>query len=344
MCKVLICADVHFCQYSSIIRGRGELYTKRLENCIASLNWVEQLAIQKECSEVFFLGDFFSKNVLCSEEITALNDIKFSKLPHYAIVGNHEISISNNAYSSLHLLNEVENFQVINKYRCIERGNVLIHLLPYIYDCPESLQDVCNFSNENKKHIVLSHNDLKGIRMGKFISVSGLDINIIDKSCDLFINGHLHNGSKISNKILNLGILTGQNFNEDAYIYEHHVALLDLDTLKVELIENPFAFNFYKVEIEKEEDINKINHLKNNSAVMIKCSEDLQEKVRNKIKNSTNIVEARVVVNRAQSSADIMNNDSADLAVNHLEKFKEFCLDKLGSGDIVLKELVEICR
>ena len=344
MCKVLICPDVHFCQYSSIIRGRGELYTKRLENCIASLNWVEQLAIQKGCSEVFFLGDFFSKNTLCSEEITALNDVKFSNLPHHAIVGNHEISVSNSAYSSLHLLNEIENFQVISKYCYIERGNTLIHLLPYMYDCPESLQEVCNFSDKNKKHIVLSHNDLKGIQMGKFISVSGFDIDIINKSCDLFINGHLHNGTKVSNKILNLGILTGQNFNEDAYIYEHHVALLDLDTLKVELLENPFAFNFYKVEIEKEEDLNKIAHLKNNSAVIIKCNEGLQEKVRDKIKNSGNIVESRVVVNRTQCDVDMLNNDSADLAVDHLEKFKEFCLDKLGSSEVVLKELAEICK
>lgn len=45
--------------------------------------------------------------------------------------------------------------------------------------------------------------------MGQFISKAGFDINDIEDNCDLFINGHLHNGSKITDKIFNVGNLTG---------------------------------------------------------------------------------------------------------------------------------------
>ena len=46
---------------------------------------------------------------------------------------------------------------------------------------------------EVKNRIILSHNDLAGLQLGKYISKTGFDINDIDKNCALFINGHLHN-------------------------------------------------------------------------------------------------------------------------------------------------------
>lgn len=42
--KICAVGDIHWCDYSSIIRGRGEYFSHRLENCIKSINWVtEQL-------------------------------------------------------------------------------------------------------------------------------------------------------------------------------------------------------------------------------------------------------------------------------------------------------------
>lgn len=45
--------------------------------------------------------------------------------------------------------------------------------------------------------------------MGKYKSIDGFDIDDIENNCDKFINGHLHNGSKVTNKIFNIGNLTG---------------------------------------------------------------------------------------------------------------------------------------
>ena len=89
--KILVVGDVHFCQYSSILRERGELYSKRLENLLWSLNWVENQAGVLECDKVVYLGDFFDRSDANAEELTALTEVKWSDLPHVCLVGNHEL-------------------------------------------------------------------------------------------------------------------------------------------------------------------------------------------------------------------------------------------------------------
>ena len=43
--KILCFTDNHFCERSSIVTKYGTKYSLRLENQLASINWVEQLAI-----------------------------------------------------------------------------------------------------------------------------------------------------------------------------------------------------------------------------------------------------------------------------------------------------------
>ena len=59
--RVLIVGDVHWSSYSSIIRKRGTEYSKRLENCINSINWVEEKAEEYKCDKVIYLGDLFDQ-------------------------------------------------------------------------------------------------------------------------------------------------------------------------------------------------------------------------------------------------------------------------------------------
>ena len=72
MSKILICGDIHFSTYSSILRKRGEFYSERLENLLWSINWVEKTAEDNKCNRIIYLGDFFDKASLDSEELTAL--------------------------------------------------------------------------------------------------------------------------------------------------------------------------------------------------------------------------------------------------------------------------------
>lgn len=346
---ILVCGDVHFCQYSSILRERGIKYSKRLENIIESINFVEKTAVEKNVNAIVYLGDFFDKPNLNDEELTALKEIKWSNIVHYFIVGNHESSVNELLFNSTKTLEaEDNNRYVIDNFKTITKtndSNFNFAFLPYCTeDCRISLSKLFN---EPSKRIIFSHNDIKGIQMGPIISKQGYEIDDIEANCDLFINGHIHNGSKITNKIINLGNLTGQNFGEDAYKYSHNIMLLDEETLTYELIENPYAFNFYKIEINSEKDLNKLDTLKNNAVVNIKCEQSLLQSVKKLINEAKNIVASRILTYRELINRDNLENAEmrAELVLNAqdpLERFTEFIKNRLGNDEIVLEELSAI--
>ena len=105
--KILTYTDCHFSQYSSIVRSRSNKFSVRLENIIKSVNWAESLAIEQQADIIVINGDFFDKADLNAEEITAFEEIKWAHVPHYVLVGNHEMGINDLSYSSAHLLKSI---------------------------------------------------------------------------------------------------------------------------------------------------------------------------------------------------------------------------------------------
>lgn len=322
---------------------------------LLSLAWVENVARQYRCEEEIFLGDFFDRPNLEPEEISALKEIQWNlkeiqwnntcRIRHF-IVGNHESSVANLIYNSTDALSSIKNNNVItypNVYSVDSNTEFLF--LPYIVeDCRKSLGFYLQNRNPDKKLIAFSHNDIKGVQMGKFISTTGFEVEDIEKNCDLYINGHLHNGSWITNKILNLGNLTGQNFNEDASKYEHHVAILDTDTLEIQLVENPYAMNFYKLEVNKESDLNRLKQLKNNAVIYVKCVDSLESQVRAILRDKS-IIESKIVVVKDLSVTDTLKEQVFE-SCDHLKQFVDFILSKddLENYEIVKEELLEVCK
>lgn len=340
--NILLYTDNHFSTYSSIIRKRGEKYSVRLENQIKSLNWIEKLAEEYKCEAVIHLGDFFNNSTLTDEELTALKEVKWSNIPHYFIVGNHESSVNNLKYNSTKVL-ERNNFYIIDKSTSLGTGSTKITLIPYIME--RNRKSLIEYIDKqfigNSKHIILSHNDIKGIQMGPIITGEGFTKEEILENCDLFINGHIHNGSwVVENRIRNLGNLTGQDFKEDAFKYKHQAMILDTETLRYESFENPYAFNFYKVKINEGEDLQIINTLKNNAVVSFKCNERYADKLKNLLKESNKVVEYRINVVGDLKEIDI---DSEDLSIDHLSKFVEFCKEKIENTEELEYELKKIC-
>ena len=345
--KVLVVGDIHWSTYSSIVRSRGVHFSTRLEYLIKSLSWVEQISKEYGCEEEIFLGDTFDKPDLSSEEITALSEVEWNKsarLRHF-IVGNHESGVSNLTYNStqiLHKMGVIEDAPYL--YSLDEKTEFLF--LPYITedDRKQSIIEYMQGRQSSKKLIVFSHNDIKNFQMGPFLSKTGFDIDDIERNCDLYINGHLHNGGWVSpRKILNLGILCGQNFSEDAFKYEHHVAVLDTDTLELTFIENPYALNFYKVNIEDEKNINQLAFLKPNAVVSVKCIDSLKDKLLDKLVVYPPLVYKTIYtrdIESASSSGDVAELNNKD----HLEQFKEYILETLGTSDVVQEELQEVCK
>lgn len=344
--KVLVCGDIHWSTYSSILRSRGNNFSTRLEYLIKSLNWVEYISKQYGCTEEVFLGDTFDKPDLSSEEITALSEVSWNKscrLRHF-IVGNHESGVSSLRYNSvqvLHRLGVVEDTPLM--YPLDEKTEFLF--LPYIIeDNRKLLGEYIKDRNISKKLIVFSHNDIKDFQMGAFISKAGFSISDIECNCDLYINGHLHNGGWVSpRKILNIGNLCGQNFSEDGFKYQHHIAILDTDTLELEFIENPFALNFYNINVQTEVNINQLDFIRNNAVVSIKCLDTFKDALKVKLDSCKNIIAYRTIY--VKSNTTTGSEQTIDISSkDYLEQFTEYIIETLGNSDVISEELQEVCK
>lgn len=342
--KILLFADLHMCPRASIINKWGNKYPIRLENCISSINWVERTAEELKCDFIVNLGDFFDKPDLTSETITACNDIKWSNIMHYSLVGNHDASTSSLLFNSINsLLND--RHTIITEPQVLLLDDCTICFLPYITECDRKpLKEYFEKIDLNKPRIILSHNDISGIQMGPVISKTGFSLEEIEANCSLFINGHLHNGQTITPKVINLGNLTGKDFGEDALKYRHSIAILDTDSLKITYIENPYAYNFYKLQVESEQDLAILNTLKTNAVVSIKCDSVLIEIAKQKIEElKDKIIETRLIAVKKYDS-DNEETTNFDLTVDHLARFIDCCKATLDNNKILDEELAVICN
>lgn len=344
MSKILLYTDVHFSTTSSIIRRRGVKYSERLENVIQSVNWAENLADIENCDEIICLGDFFDKPTLSDEELTALTEIKWSSLKHTFIVGNHESSVNGLRYNSVKALSSL-GFDIVTEPKEVSVNNNLnILLLPYIAeDNRKPLRDYLT----NKVDIILSHNDIKGIRYGRIESPHGFELNEIEENCKLFLNGHLHNGCFVNKAktILNLGNLTGQNFGEDATEYTHSALILDTDTLELKFFDNPYAYNFYKLDIDETTNIQRLmESLKNNAVVSFKCLSSKESELKECIDKYNKISNYKIVTYIKSDETDTSSVECSINLVDHLKHFEQFVLNELGSSKVVMEELYEVCK
>ena len=343
--KILIYADNHFCEAYSIVQKYGLKYSKRIENQLQTMSWLKELAQSKNCEALVSLGDFFDKSELTDQEITASKDIDWSEdLPTYFLVGNHESSENELQFNSTKTLESETRFIISEPQKAVV-DNCELCFLPYITEAIR--QPLSEYFGEKTTtyRVIFSHNDIKGIQMGPVISKLGFDIPEIEANCDLFLNGHLHNGVAITDKIINLGNITGKDFGEDSFKYTHNALILDTDTLQLEFIENPYAFNFYKLEIMSETDLTKINKVKNNAVLSIKCKDVLLEQLRAKLADASDkLVETRIIAVRDSLDASDTLVNLSELTVDHLARFVECCRENIEASDILDLELAEVCK
>lgn len=328
--KVFVVGDVHWSQNSSVVRGMGRKYSVRLENLIESVSWAEEEAVRSGAGEMVYLGDFFDRPELNSMEITALREVRWNRLPHKVLVGNHDASVASLEYNSANVLSGI-GFDVIDKPVSYRDGGGVMYL-PYI---PEADRKPLGDYIYEGTRVIFSHNDIKGIRFGPCVSPVGFPIGDIEALGVLFVNGHLHNHCEVSKNVVDLGNLTGQNFSEDARAYPHVAMLLDLDTLEYEYRENPHALNFYKLEYPKDFPIG----LKPNAVVSVKARRKDAEALKG-ILSGPNVAFSRVTWEAEAGQREHATLERAD----HLAMFREYALGQLGNDPIAEGELSEVLK
>lgn len=342
--KILCVGDVHWSQNSSILRSRGEYYSTRLQNLIASVNWAEETAWNNGCTTIIYMGDFFDSTQLNSEEISALSCIKWAPIPRIFITGNHETNVSSLDYSTCDVFNLCPSATVINKpeYYHVEGTNVEFAFLPYILERDRKPLETY-FPPRTEKRIIFSHNDLKDVQYGAFLSTEGFTPTEIQENCDLFINGHIHNCAYVAERIINSGNLTGQNFTEDATKYGHFVELIDTNTLEVQFIPNPYALNFAKIDATGDKFAEALPVKFNNAVLTIKVdSPESARAAREYCDFNPNIVTYRLIV---ESRLTNVVQDAPILeSVDHLKQFEQYVLSYIGDTNVIREELRNVMR
>lgn len=339
--KLLIYADPHVSTYSSLLRSRDEKYSTRLTGIIRTLNWIEQTALDNECDRIICLGDFFNESDVTAECLTALKEVTFSNIPHYFLVGNHEMGRGTLNFSSAHLFESIPNFKVIDAPVWEEMGEEKFLYLPYILERERQPLKTYFLNEDSENLIIFSHNDIAGITLGKFVSKEGFAINEINECCKLFINGHLHNQSFIGDKIINLGNITGQNFSEDAFKYPHQIMLLDTQKRVMDFKENPYAFYFYQFSYtDKFEKI--LTLLRPNSIVSIQVPEKYKQKAEELIEKDPHIIASRIFLDLNEQNEIKKEHDFENIKINHVDKFIEYVRQNIGTSNLIEDELEKV--
>lgn len=342
--KILFFSDVHWNTYSSIVRKRGDIYSERLEHLIDSMNWVNEQAVAHNCDAMICAGDFFDKAQATDEEITALREIKWNDKTCYFLCGNHESSVADLRFSTLKAL-EADNHIIVSEPLIWKFNNDAdeIRFLPYVTESDRKpLAEY--FGKGLGKTIVVSHNEIQGINYGGFESKLGFSIKEIEENCDLFLNGHLHNTEWVTKKILNVGSFSAHNFTNDSTRYKYGAWILDTDTMKMEFLENPYGFYFYKLDILSEADLSQLAKIKNKAVVNIKTTKELIESVKNALEDKTGLIETKITIERRFQESDGGTVDISALTTDHLQKFIEFCRANIANGKVLEDELAEICK
>lgn len=345
--KVLIFSDIHWSQNTSILRSYGERYSTRLELLVSTMDWINRTAVERGCSAMVCAGDMMDRSDCNDMELTALGDIRWNPgMPCYFLVGNHESSVMDLRYTTLKPL-ESETKTIIGTPTGFTWGGSQVHFVPYVTeDMRKPLKEYLHNVDRSLHQVVISHNDIKGIRYGKYESRSGFGLDEIEGCCDLYLNGHIHNGSRIGSKVVNLGSSTAHNFSNDSSRFNYGIWILDTDTLGLEFIENPYSLNFYKFDISSKDDMGCLGNLRNHAIVSARCPDSIKEEVREALVGNPHVILHKLIVS-ANPVGDSATGNSAMASLgglDYMERFREFIMENMGKDAIVMEELGEVCK
>lgn len=316
MNKYLVIADNHFSVKSSVIQKQGDKFSTRLENQKQSLEWVNSFGLP-----VVHLGDYFDKDVMCAEEASCYKEIlQTVDMRNWIFLeGNH-------GYNGGFSMSDLLPGQVIKKPMNGNIGGRLVQWMPF-NSTVEALPKKCD--------VMFGHLGVENIPFG----AKGFPVNRLVECCSLFLNGHLHNGVDFAPHCHNIGSLTAQNFSDECTNREKGAVILDFDTLEIEFVRNPHAFNFYKMTQEQAMTY-KFPNIRN-ACISVTCEEAFEEAVRKKLSEAYYL---RVNVIKSKVAREKTEERIKEFSVDYLEKFRQSYIEKQGESAVILDELAEVCR
>lgn len=228
--KIGITADIHFCKRESLVENR-------YPHLVKSICWADGLDVGLH----FDLGDFFNTSHLTAEDVAVLDSIKFKNTWH-CITGNHEQDGQNSLlryFRDFHIIYEKPQLKNFGK----DVGWVLF--IPFT-KTPTPLNELLRKLPAGERAVVCSHCEF----VGMFGTEEGAGYTLEEINGDdrikMWFNGHYHQRMILSNKIVVVGNLCGQNFTQN--FDPHGVCVYDTETNTYEFVENPYALVFGKMD------------------------------------------------------------------------------------------------
>lgn len=247
-----IYTDSHFSVASSILnKTSGYKYSARLDLLIKSFQWMYEQFDKEGVQMIINGGDLMDSDFIKAREGSALAEALSygGRVPEYHIVGNHEKEDKNNKYTSVSLLDKNRMITLVSEPTKIDGD---ITLIPYTSD-PTQL-DLMALSNK----ILISHMNYETMRLGKIQLTSGINMDYALSCFQLVLNGHIHTaGSYRDGRIVNIGSMFGQGFDDNYELSYPCIMILDTETLKYHRLVNPYSAIFLKYSVTSISDLTK---------------------------------------------------------------------------------------
>lgn len=246
MSKVLLFSDIHIHAHRKS--------SERLEHCLEALRWVFDTAIERNITEVLFLGDLFHdrqkmdtygyvKTYDVFEEYL-YNNPKFNL---YLLVGNHDMYFFKRwDISSVKPLRAFPTVTVIDKPCTLGIGKHAVDFLPYTHNPSQDLAKIESPAHE----LLCAHIAVDGAKLNLHYSTHSEvqvehdgDMVIVGSNVyadwDQVFLGHYHGAQNIGTNAEYVGSPLQLSFGEA--FEEKHIVIYDLDTKNKEYVKNNFS-------------------------------------------------------------------------------------------------------
>lgn len=337
--KIALISDLHF----GMRRGVEIFLNSQLQ--FFKNQFIPDL-IKRGIDTIIIPGDFFDNRIALDNRILKhildLFDNEFKNFNIHIIVGNHDSYLESSIHiNSLRVFEFYKNVKIYEKNESIEIGGRKLFMCPWVTDSNKFLEELKTIENHD---ICIGHFNFQNFLMFKDQEADhGLSPELFYEKFKLTISGHFHTRSskKIGeSEIVYIGNPYHMTRNDIGD--ERGYSILDLDTLKLEFVENTESIKFVKYTYPEELTEKDIRN--NHVDIYVKFDQTLNESEVDKYFEQLESYKPAFPLNK--KTINILNNSkvSDDLSSYTVPELIKECMknQNFENKEDILKLLFEL--
>jgi len=260
--KALVFSDLHGHNFREFSYINEVGVNSRLQDQVIVLKAIHNTALNAGVDCIIFLGDLnHLKNNVDSQVIKVLSNelgMMTTNFPIFVLPGNHDYRLWGSEPALLEVLENMNNNIHILERRWQTICGQSFFCLPYtrrILGVNEDLMKLGDYKHcpKDVEHsFFLGHQDVIGVKYGKFLVDKGLNPQILSKKFRLSLVGHIHDMQKPEENVIVVGACMQHNFSDAGK--DRGWWIIDTDEITMSFVVNKCSPKFF--DIKAEEDIN----------------------------------------------------------------------------------------